>query len=210
MPGAGKTTVAEEVCERVNRMNRENVQDQGTNTADVAIVLPMDGFHYTRAQLDKMENPEEAHRRRGAPFTFDAEGLLNLVKKLQDPVESRNPIYAPSFDHSIGDPIENDICILPSHNLIILEGLYLHLTTPPPWSELPQYFNQKWFINVQREEAISRLVKRHVDTGVAKSIEEARDRVLGSDLVNGDFLVANRWVGDVDGEKVRDVVVPSF
>lgn len=52
----------------------------------IAASVPMDGYHYTRAQLDDMKNPEEAHTRRGAPFTFDAVGFNQLVHKLKGPV----------------------------------------------------------------------------------------------------------------------------
>lgn len=34
---------------------------------------------------------------------------------------------APSFDHGVGDPVENDICVLPSHRVVLSEGNYLLL-----------------------------------------------------------------------------------
>lgn len=52
----------------------------------IAKCIPMDGYHYTRAQLDTMPNPVEAHERRGAPFTFDVVGFNQLVQKLKGPV----------------------------------------------------------------------------------------------------------------------------
>jgi hypothetical protein len=35
----------------------------------------MDGFHYYKSELDTMEHPAEAHRRRGAPFTYVSWGV---------------------------------------------------------------------------------------------------------------------------------------
>ena len=32
----------------------------------------MDGYHYYRSELDEMSDPELAHARRGAEFTFDS------------------------------------------------------------------------------------------------------------------------------------------
>ncbi len=42
----------------------------------------MDGFHYTRAQLDAMQDPAYAHARRGAPFTFDADTFVACVRQV--------------------------------------------------------------------------------------------------------------------------------
>lgn len=71
-----------------------------------------------------MEDPAEAHKRRGAPFTFWAEGLIDLIKKIRQQeqlaLESLDreceeeddvTVYAPSFDHAVKDPIEKDIRI---------------------------------------------------------------------------------------------------
>lgn len=41
----------------------------------------MDGYHYYKHQLDQFDDPEEAHARRGAAFTFDADRFVNDVKK---------------------------------------------------------------------------------------------------------------------------------
>jgi pantothenate kinase len=61
-PGSGKSTAAQEVCARINSMAG----------CPVAVVVPMDGFHYYRRELDAMADPTAAHARRGAPWTFDA------------------------------------------------------------------------------------------------------------------------------------------
>ena len=56
-PGAGKSTVANEVVLRVNKLWPQKAAsfDAEVNPSDVAIVLPMDGFHLYRSQLDAME-----------------------------------------------------------------------------------------------------------------------------------------------------------
>jgi pantothenate kinase len=71
----------------------------------------------------------EAHARRGAPFTFDAVALKNLVLKLTVPITAEAPaIYAPSFDHAKRDPAEDDIAILATQRVIIFEGLSFFLS----------------------------------------------------------------------------------
>lgn len=56
-PGAGKSTLASEVASRVNQLwtQRSSFVDYQVQSPAVAIVLPMDGFHLYRHQLDAME-----------------------------------------------------------------------------------------------------------------------------------------------------------
>ncbi len=62
-------------------------------------------------------------RFRGAAFTFD----LNKFKAKVEQVAKRAvyPIYFPSFDHAVKDPIEDTIVIDHKINHVIVEGLYL-------------------------------------------------------------------------------------
>lgn len=56
-PGAGKSTLAHEVVRRVNKLwpQKSCSMDSQVQPPEVAIVLPMDGFHLYRRQLDAME-----------------------------------------------------------------------------------------------------------------------------------------------------------
>lgn len=56
-PGAGKSTLAFEVAYRINTLwsQKDSAIDSVVKPPDVAIVLPMDGFHLYRSQLDAME-----------------------------------------------------------------------------------------------------------------------------------------------------------
>lgn len=56
-PGAGKSTLAYEVASRVNKLwpQKTFLFDSEVKPLDVATVLPMDGFHLYRSQLDAME-----------------------------------------------------------------------------------------------------------------------------------------------------------
>ena len=53
---------------------------------DSFLVLGMDGFHLTKKQLQAMENPREALARRGAPYTFNPEGLIMKIKDFNFPI----------------------------------------------------------------------------------------------------------------------------
>jgi len=86
-PGAGKSTVAKEVAARLNALWLKN---QGENSrespAEIAVAVPMDGFHLYRWQLDAMEDPVEAHARRGAHWTFDPASLVKNLQQLRSQV----------------------------------------------------------------------------------------------------------------------------
>lgn len=152
----------------------------------------MDGYHYPRSTLDLFPNPSEAHRRRGAEFTFDGPSFLTLVKTLRVPLTSTTLIItAPSFSHALKDPIENDIQILPSHRILVFEGLYLSLDKEP-WREAAGLMDELWFVDVEKEVAARRLIPRHVKAGIARDEVEAAERAWGSDLVNGDQIIGER------------------
>jgi pantothenate kinase len=160
--------------------------------------VPMDGYHLSRAQLSTLPNPEEAHARRGAEFTFDGASFLSLVRAVRAQTTSceSEVLYAPSFDHAIKDPKANDIPILPTTKVIVFEGNYLSLDKDP-WKSSAALMDELWFVEVDFEVARGRLVGRHVRTGVTASREEAERRVTENDLVNGDEIVRCR-IQDVD------------
>jgi pantothenate kinase len=75
-PGAGKSTLSTAVVNRLNEL---------TGLSEFAVVLPMDGFHFSRKQLKKIsENAEsptfdELLARRGSPWTFDAKAVCETL-----------------------------------------------------------------------------------------------------------------------------------
>lgn len=105
-----------------------------------------------------MPDPQNAHARRGAEFTFDGDAFLRLVQKVQQPLPAEN-IYAPSFDHAIKDPVADDICIVKSDRIVVFEGNYLSLDKMP-WSEAAWLMDELWFVEVDFEVAAKRLVAR--------------------------------------------------
>ena len=65
----------------VDRPN-DAVKQQGGSTCLINCHC-FEGFHYYRKELDAMENPEEAHARRGAHWTFNADQFVQAVKSLK-------------------------------------------------------------------------------------------------------------------------------
>ncbi|PWW75283.1 P-loop containing nucleoside triphosphate hydrolase protein [Tuber magnatum] len=181
IPGSGKTTLAKRVAEGLNAVSK---------TGDVAAMIPMDGYHLTRATLSAMPDPIEAHARRGAPFTFDPVSLKLLIEQVKAPLEEENIIHAPSFDHAIKDPVEDNIKILSSQQVLIFEGNYLSMGTDV-WGDIARLFDELWFVEVDRGVARERLISRHLEAGLADTREAAAKRADENDLPNGDYLIAN-------------------
>jgi pantothenate kinase len=156
----------------------------------------MDGYHYSRAHLSAMPDPETAHARRGAAFTFNAGAFHQLVQSLAEPVTPTTPtFYAPSFDHALKDPKDDDIAILPTHRIVVFEGNYLTLDRPP-WNHAAALMDELWFVQVDFEVARKRLVTRHVASGIADNEEMADKRARENDLLNGEEILENRLTID--------------
>jgi pantothenate kinase len=137
-----------------------------------AVLVGLDGWHFTRAQLDAFPDPKLAHDKRGSHWTFDAHSYVNFIRSLRQVPIGDSIIKAPTFDHSLKDPTPDAISIHPHHRIILIEGLYTCLTMLP-WLEAAEALDERWFLDVKLEETHRRLTKRHIVTGVAKSFDEA-------------------------------------
>lgn len=112
-------------CQEIKRILEENFDIE-------ALVVTMDGYHYYRHQLDQMEDPEYAHARRGAEFTFDAQRFVKDLKHAQATGEGSFP----DFDHAKKDPEEDKIKFDgKKHQVVLVEGLYV-LLNKEPWAQL--------------------------------------------------------------------------
>ncbi|KAL1598563.1 hypothetical protein SLS59_006850 [Nothophoma quercina] len=181
VPGSGKSTVSSALLEEL----------ASRGIRDVAIV-PMDGFHYTKKVLSTFEDPVEAFKRRGAPFTFDAHAFLKLVTTLKStPVttseEPEQIAHAPSFDHAVQDPIEDDIAISSRNRVVIIEGNYT-LMDQKPWREISEICDQRWFVDTPPEVVKERLAARHLAAGIETSYEAAVERAETNDIPNGELI----------------------
>ncbi|KAF5512853.1 putative uridine kinase [Colletotrichum aenigma] len=183
VPGSGKTTLATALAAKL-----QSAQPKENFVA----MIPMDGFHLYRSQLAAMPNPAEAIHRRGAAFTFDSGRFHRLVQALRDPVTDAKPnIFAPSFDHAVKDPVEDDICVPKEARIIVFEGLYLSLDREP-WRSAASLMDELWFLNIDRELSRARLVERHVASGIVPDRAAAEHRVSSTDMLNADDIIQHR------------------
>ena len=174
-PGSGKSTIAAEIARRISHV-------AGISVAFVA----MDGFHYPRVYLDSLPNAAEAHARRGAHWTFDAAGVVQLVEKLHGTrTQQAGIITAPGFDHAVKDPVADAVKIAQETEIIILEGNWL-LFDRDPWNRIPSLVDDTWFVDVDPGLARQRVAARHIKAGIEESWDAALARVDGNDTLNGE------------------------
>ena len=166
-PGSGKSTLAQALKARLGKL---------------LTIIPLDGYHYYRRELDAMEDPEEAHTRRGAPFTFNASRFVNDLIKARSTGEG----VFPSFDHTVGDPVEASIQLNKGRQIVLVEGNYVLLDTEP-WCQLrDSVFDETWFLDVPVPECNRRVCIRHVKTGLTE--EQAKLRVATNDSINAELI----------------------
>ncbi|KIY70095.1 P-loop containing nucleoside triphosphate hydrolase protein [Cylindrobasidium torrendii FP15055 ss-10] len=172
IPASGKSTFAEMIVAKANSILPE---------AEKAILVGLDGWHLTRAELDKFPDPKLAHDRRGSYWTFDGPAYLQFVKRLAAPVSETVVISAPSFDHALKDPSPDAVSILPHHRIVVIEGLYTCLNVEA-WGVAARLLDERIYLKLEVSDAVERLIKRHVTTGVAPDFETAKWRANNNDM----------------------------
>ncbi|KIP03505.1 hypothetical protein PHLGIDRAFT_94671 [Phlebiopsis gigantea 11061_1 CR5-6] len=196
VPASGKSTFAQMLVNHTNAFLRPSFPD---TAPDTAVLVGLDGWHMTRAELDALPDAKLAHDRRGAHWTFDGASYVAFVKELRIPLSTltstsgepdNSVVYAPSFSHELKDPTPRAVAIYPHHRLVIIEGLYTFLRIEP-WVEAAQTIDERWWVEVGEEEAKQRLVTRHVRSGVARDLAEAIWRATENDAPNGRFIKEN-------------------
>lgn len=150
-PGAGKSTLAERLVEGLGGL---------------AVLVPMDGFHLAQAELDRLGRAG----RKGAPDTFDAAGYAALLRRLRTPGDQW-PVYAPAFDRALEEPIAGAVPVLPDIPLVVTEGNYL-LHDDGPWAPVRRLLDEVWFLDLDPDVRVRRLVDRHVRFGKPRPYAE--------------------------------------
>lgn len=163
-PASGKSTVAEALVARMGAR---------------AALVGMDGWHLAHTELERLGRVE----RKGAADTFDAAGFVALLRRVRE--DDGTVVYAPEFRREIEDPIGSAVPVGPGARLVVVEGNYL-AHDEPPWDEVLPLLDACWFVDVDEDLRIERLVARHVHFG--RTEEEARERSLGSDQRNAEVI----------------------
>jgi pantothenate kinase len=172
-PGAGKSTLASALTERL--------ADLG------AVVVPFDGFHLANATLARLG----LQGRKGALETFDLDGYAHLLERLR---AARATVYAPAYDRSIEESIAGAVAVPGGCRLVITEGNYL-LADHPAARRARQTLDAVWFLDLDDRTRTERLVRRHVMFG--KAPREAEDWATGTDQRNAELVSRTREQADL-------------
>ena len=168
-PGAGKSTLSAYLLEELH-------------SSEVTVV-PMDGYHLSNAVLQALGRAD----RKGAPDTFDVAGFASLLQRIRN--EKSADIYYPVFDRSIEESIAAQGVVTKETKVVIVEGNYL-LHDSGGWEEIAELLDELWFIDVDDEKRLERLIARHIAYG--KSPADAESWSRGSDEVNACTIATGR------------------
>ncbi|WP_136066157.1 nucleoside triphosphate hydrolase [Modicisalibacter radicis] len=175
-PAAGKSTLAERLRQRLDALR-----------PGFASVVPMDGYHYDNAVLE----PQGRLMIKGAPETFDVEGLAGDLRRLR---RDAGTVAVPVFDRPLDLARAGGRLILPGHRLVLVEGNYL-LLDAPGWRELHALFDLTLFIDVPDAVLVERLLDRW--QGMGEDERGAHRRTHDKDMLNArlvnDRSVAPHW-----------------
>ncbi|MEV6343638.1 nucleoside/nucleotide kinase family protein [Actinoplanes sp. NPDC051851] len=185
-PGAGKTTLAEELVKALASSPPPGM------SADWVAHVPMDGFHLSDAALDRLGRRD----RKGAPDTFDSWGYAALLRRLLD--DRDEMIYAPGFERVLEQPIAAVIGIPREARLIVTEGNYLLLDTPQ-WRPVRALLSESWYADLAPTVRLHRLIARHIRFG--KPPATAQAWATGTDEHNARLIATTR--------PHADVIIPS-
>ncbi len=175
-PASGKSTLAAALRDA---LNAGWATDDGS---EVAAIAALDGFHYD----DRVLHVRGHRLRKGAPFTFDAEGFEAMLERLAAP--SRAAVAVPVFDRGLELSRAAGAVVEPHHRIVITEGNYL-LLDDERWRGARARLDFSVFLDIPADELRRRLVRRWRTHGYGPA--PAKEKVEANDLVNA-RLVAER------------------
>ena len=149
-PGVGKSKVAHDIVDKLG--------------PDLAVLVPMDGFHLSNHTLIAWGR----RSRKGAWDTFDADGYVQLLRRLRN--QEEDIVHAPDFDRDVDESIGSALPIRREVPLIVTEGNYL-LSEVGGWPGVAPLLDESWFLEVDQETRLMQLTYRHQLHGM--SHEEA-------------------------------------
>ncbi|MGP5078336.1 nucleoside/nucleotide kinase family protein [Brachybacterium alimentarium] len=174
-PGAGKSTLTEQLAAQL---------PEGS-----CVVVPMDGFHLADVALARLGRAE----RKGAPDTFDAAGYAALLQRIRTAMPQDPSVWAPMFERELEQPLAGVIEVTAQVPLVITEGNYL-LAEDGAFAQVPALLDARWFVETPDPLRHERLIARHERFG--KTPQQARDWALGPDEANARLVAATRSRAD--------------
>jgi pantothenate kinase len=170
-PGAGKSTLTSYLMEKLPK--------------DYASLVPMDGYHLSNLQLKQLG----LTNRKGAINTFDTNGFVNLLKRINTEIDK--DIYFPIFHRDIEESYAAEGVVYANTRLVMTEGNYL-LASEGGWEQVAPELDEVWYLKINDDLRLERLIKRHHQFG--KDLIAAEAWARGTDEANARLIekTANR------------------
>jgi pantothenate kinase len=142
-PAGGKSTFAKWLVDQVN-----------SNGSRLAAVLGQDGYHRKNRDLEATG----LRHRKGRPETFDPGFFLRDLSKVRD--GHGQDITTPIYSREIHDTVDGNV-IPASARLIVVEGIFLLLDTPP-WNELRGIMHETLYLSRSWPDCRRTLLQRQI------------------------------------------------
>ena len=146
----------------------------------------MDGFHLDNAVLQG----RGLLSRKGAPETFDAEGFVELIRR----VKAGGEVVYPTFDRTRDLSVAGAAVIDAGCDVAVVEGNYF-LFDEAPWRSLAGLWDISIWYDTPESVLLERCVQRWLDHDHRP--EDARARAAGNDMVNARRIIGARLPADV-------------
>jgi pantothenate kinase len=167
-PASGKSTISVKISDDINKRGYASQ------------VLQMDGFHFD----DGILTQKGLLKKKGAPETFDVQGLKNCLYRLQ----TEGEVVVPIFDRNLEVSRSSASIIDKETKIIFIEGNYLLLNSEP-WSQLNDYYDYSIMLHCDEKTLEQRLIERW--KGFKLNEEQIKYKVYESDLPNGVQVIKN-------------------
>ncbi len=173
-PASGKSSLALATAAELTRRNH------------AVAVMPMDGFHLDDRLLEKRGLLPQ----KGAPETFDFDGFLTAVRRVQ----TEPSVILPDFDRTREIAIAGSLEVGLETRFVLIEGNYL-LLSEEPWNRLSEFWTFSVFLSVSMRTLELRLKDRWHSYGLDSSTTSAK--IHGNDLVNAERIEKSRCHADL-------------
>lgn len=174
-PGSGKSTLTAALESELNAMRH-----------GFAAVLGMDGFHFDDAILRE----RGILARKGAPHTFDVDGLASTLARLR---AAERDVAVPVFDRDLELSRASARIVARDTPLILVEGNYL-LLRQEPWRQLHNAFDVTVMLDVDMATLERRLRDRWLGYGFSGT--DIERKVMENDLPNARAVISGSIEAD--------------
>ena len=161
-PASGKTTMAKQVVGLLNDHYGHGY----------AAHLPMDGFHYSNARLER----DGLDKIKGDISTYNVDGLIKKLGEIRR--HEHSAISAPDYVRELHEVREGAIEISADARAIVVEGIYIGYTIGT-WSKVRALLDTLFYLDIGADVCAERIITRNRAAGRS---EELIKRKLWNDL----------------------------